>query len=195
MIHSTRRFLQSMQQDFILVKLNFKTAFNSLCRNQMLLFVYCALPELAQYCHFVYTEPTALKLATFLFFADGSRARGHLHVGTLPFCLPHQPISLKLSFALTFGYHHDLNSEGTTNLEMIELESEKLGLHPNSVRCEVILLCPFITTYNCLKKFMPFGPEAVSLLVLHLLHQKLSSTFVSLNDMDYHWQSQDWKAS
>ena len=64
-------------------------------------------------------------------------------LGPLLFCLPLQPILLKLSSALTLGYLDDLTLGGeesvvAADVEMIEREAEKLGLHLNHAKCEVI---------------------------------------------------------
>ena len=65
-----------MQQDSILVKLDFENAFNSLYRDQMLLTVYGVLPELAAYCNLAYAEATELKFwQLFTAITDGSTAR------------------------------------------------------------------------------------------------------------------------
>ena len=50
-IHSARRFLEGMPPDYVMVKLDFANAFNSLHRHYMLLSVFNRLPELYAYCH------------------------------------------------------------------------------------------------------------------------------------------------
>ena len=45
-IHSARRFLEGMPADYVMVKLDFANAFNSLHRDDMLLPVFSRLPEL-----------------------------------------------------------------------------------------------------------------------------------------------------
>ena len=50
-VHATRRFLSTMFTDNIIVKLDFRNAFNSLYRSYMLKRVSEVIPELYKFCH------------------------------------------------------------------------------------------------------------------------------------------------
>ena len=60
-VHATRRFLSSMDDDHIEVKLDLSNAFNSLYRDCMLASVIEILPDLAPYCFHAYAEESTLK--------------------------------------------------------------------------------------------------------------------------------------
>ena len=59
-IHSARRFLQSMPEDHIMVKLDFSNAFNCLHRKDMLLAAHDRLPELYAFIFSAYSQPSNL---------------------------------------------------------------------------------------------------------------------------------------
>ena len=58
-IHAARRYLESMPEDHILVKLDFSNAFNCLHRFDMLLAVQRNLPDIYAYCYGAYAHPHA----------------------------------------------------------------------------------------------------------------------------------------
>jgi len=45
-VHSARRYLEALPEDHVLVKLDFRNAFNSIHRREMLLAVHSRMPEL-----------------------------------------------------------------------------------------------------------------------------------------------------
>ena len=131
-----------MDPDSVLVKLDFENAFNSLRRDRMLHAVYSVLPELASYCHLAYADASTLKFGSFSLLSQMGPQQGD-PLGPLLFCLPLQPILMSCSSPVTLGYLDDLTLGGeesivTTDVELIERESESLGLHLNHSKCEVI---------------------------------------------------------
>ena len=59
-VHAARRFLKNLQNDQVLVKLDFQNAFNTLRRDRMLRAVEELAPSLLPYVHSVYCSPTSL---------------------------------------------------------------------------------------------------------------------------------------
>src|SRR6218665_3763865 len=89
-------------------------------------------------------------------------------LGPLLFCLPLQPILMRCSSPVTLGYLDDLTLGGeesivTADVELIERESESLGLHLNHSKCEVISRSDTSTKFDNLKNFKPVNPKAASL--------------------------------
>jgi len=167
-VHSGRRFLQFAQQDSVLVKLDFENAFNSMRRDQMLLALYDALPELASYCHLAYGEASVLKFGNFSLLSQMGPQQGD-PLGPLLFCLPLQPVLMKLASDMTLGYMDDLSLGGeesvvAADVEFVEREAEKLGLHLNHAKCEAISSDNRVLQYDGFKKFKHVKPEAATLL-------------------------------
>ena len=106
-VHAARRFLDKMDSDSILVKLDFSNAFNTLFRDKMLTSLYAILPELAPFCSLAYSEPSNLKYGTFNLLSQVGPQQGD-PLGPLLFCLPLQPILAEMSSPLTLGYLDDL---------------------------------------------------------------------------------------
>ena len=109
--HAARRFLENMDNDSIMVKLDFSNAFNSLYRDQMLNSAFAILPELAPFCHLAYAEPSSLKYGTFSLLSQVGPQQGD-PLGPLLFCLPLQPILAAMVSPLTLGYLDDLTLGG-----------------------------------------------------------------------------------
>ena len=57
-VHATRRFVEAMQKDTVLVKLDFSNAFNTLCRDIMLQAVARYIPELYAFAYANYSQAT-----------------------------------------------------------------------------------------------------------------------------------------
>ena len=93
-VHATRRFLASMDDGDIVVKLDLSNAFNSLYRDRMLASVYEILPDLAAYCFQVYANESTLKFGGYTVqFRVGPQQGDPL--GPLLLCLPLQPTLLQ----------------------------------------------------------------------------------------------------
>ena len=70
---------------------------------------------------------------------------------------------------MTLGYQDDLTLGGekstvAADMELIERESESLGLHLNHSKCEVISRNDTSTKFNNLQNFKPVKLKAASLL-------------------------------
>ena len=60
-VRATRRFMDSMPNEFVIAKLDFTNAFNNLRRDAMLEAVYKTVPEIYKFCHLSYSQPTKLR--------------------------------------------------------------------------------------------------------------------------------------
>src|SRR6218665_715913 len=131
-----------MPTDSIMVKLDFKNAFNSLHRDRMLLAVEEIAPELTPYCRLAYAETTVLQFGKFTLLSRVGPQQGD-RLGPLLFCLPLQPILLETGSSLAFGYLDDLTLGGraetvAADVEFIEKTCSTMGLTLNRSKCEVI---------------------------------------------------------
>jgi Reverse transcriptase (RNA-dependent DNA polymerase) len=61
-VHATRRYLQTLPSGYVLVKLDFRNAFNSLCRDRLLQCVAQSFPEIYRFVFASYSESTELRV-------------------------------------------------------------------------------------------------------------------------------------
>ena len=60
-VHATRRFMESMPNEFVIAKLDFTNAFNNLRRDAMLEAVYKTVLEIYKFSHLSYSQSTKLR--------------------------------------------------------------------------------------------------------------------------------------
>jgi hypothetical protein len=60
-IHSTRRFIAHIPNDYAVVKLDFANAYNSIRRDAILLAVAKTLPDIYQFCHLALQQSDILE--------------------------------------------------------------------------------------------------------------------------------------
>ena len=60
-VHATRRFVQTMPNEYVITKLDFTNAFNSLHRDLMLDAVFQNIPEIYKFCHLAYGKASFLR--------------------------------------------------------------------------------------------------------------------------------------
>ena len=60
-VHATRRFIEAMPDGYVVAKLDFSNAFNSLRRDLMLRSVLSTVPSIYRFCHLYYSNPSVLK--------------------------------------------------------------------------------------------------------------------------------------
>lgn len=168
-MHAARRFLENMDDDSVLVKIDFSNAFNSLFRDRMLLSLYTILPELAAFCSLAYSEPSNLKYGAFSVLSQVGPQQGD-PLGPLLFCLPLQPILAEMTSPLTLGFLDDLTLGGNSqvvadDVVQLELKCRDLGLHLNHSKCEVISRSPGnLEGLSQLSFFTRTNPREASLL-------------------------------
>ena len=167
-VHATRRFLQTMDTDSILLKLDISNAFNSLNRTRMLSAVYEIMPEISTYCHLAYAKTTELKYGPYIIQSMVGPQQGD-PLGPLLFCLPLQPVLNKLASILAFGYLDDITLGGpmdqvARDFETLEQECAELGLIFNKEKCELITKDPHLVHHSTFKSFQLTDPDSATLL-------------------------------
>ena len=157
-VHSARRYLQTLEPDHIMVKLDFANAFNSLHRSKMLLAIKDHLPELYAFCYSSYSLPSHLYFGSFIISSQEGPQQGD-PLGPLLFCLAISPLLNSLHSDLTLGYLDDLTLAGhkdivASDVRRVVDDGSNLGLHLNPNKCEVICLSdldisdPFLQTFT-----------------------------------------------
>ena len=110
-IHSTRRFASDMPESHVLVKLDFKNAFNCIHRDILLDRVAEVIPELYPFCHLAYGSSTSLKFGDFMVWSCEGVQQGD-PMGPLLFCLALHPILLALASPLRIAFMDDVTLGG-----------------------------------------------------------------------------------
>ena len=110
-IHSARRFMENMPSDYVVVKLDFSNAFNSLHRCEMLASVRDSLPELYPVCYSAYSRPSFLFFGSHIIESQEGPQQGD-PLGPLLFCNTIQPLLDSLRSTLTLGYLDDVTLGG-----------------------------------------------------------------------------------
>ena len=141
-VHAARRFLDNMQDNWVLVKLDFSNAFNSLHRRTILDAIASRAPHLYRYCYTAYAAPSSLIFGDFEISSEEGIQQGD-PLGPLLFCLCLQPILESIIAPLRIGYMDDLTFGGPAPkiaqaVEDIQRLGEPLGLHLNPSKCEII---------------------------------------------------------
>lgn len=106
-VHAARRYLESMPENHVLVKLDFSNAFNCLHRSDMLLSVQQHLPEIYAFCYAAYSHPTQLFHGQYLIMSEEGPQQGD-PLGPLLFSMTIEPLLTSLTSVLTLGYLDDL---------------------------------------------------------------------------------------
>jgi hypothetical protein len=141
-IHAARRFLESMPEDHIFVKLDFSNAFNCLHRWDMLLAVQQLLPDIYSFCYSAYAHPTHLFHGQYLILSQEGPQQGD-PLGPLLFSITIQPLLDNLASELTLGYLDDVTvgdhqSKVAADVHRIKDIGEGMGLTLNVSKCELI---------------------------------------------------------
>ena len=130
-----------MPDDFVVVKLDFSNAFNSLRRDCLLESIAVELPELYRFAYDSYAGcPTLQAGANSIHSQEGTQQGDPL--GSLEFCITVQPLLRRLISVIRLGYLDDFTLAGpadavATDVRTIASEASCLGLHLNITKCEV----------------------------------------------------------
>ena len=140
--HAARMFLNNAPPDHLLVKLDFKNAFNSLRRDKMLEAVKKTIPELFPFVHSAYEKPSSLFCGEHTMLSAEGIQQGD-PLGPLLFCLTIHPICLCLRSEFKVFYLDDGTIGGSTSkiredFQQIETVAAGLGLQLNHKKCELI---------------------------------------------------------
>ena len=143
-VHAARLYLYDLDPTKVVLKLDFKNAFNSIRRDKMLEAVQELAPGLLQFVHSAYSSPSILFWADrTLQSAEGVQQGDPL--GPLLFCLTIHELSSQLQSELCLFYLDDGTLGGSVedlkhDLEVVERLGAEIGLQLNSRKTEII--CP-----------------------------------------------------
>ena len=141
-IHAARRYTENMQDGQLLLKLDFKNAFNSIRRDSMLEAVALHLPSLYRFVESAYGETSKLRFGDFTISSEEGVQQGD-PLGPLLFCITTQALLTSLKSEVVLGYLDDITLAGNhdTVLEdfvKVEEEAASIGLSLNRSKCEVM---------------------------------------------------------
>ena len=141
-VHATRQFTMSIPNNHVLVKLDFKNAFNSVHRDTILEMVAKEIPELYPYCYLAYGARSSLKFGETIIWSEEGVQQGD-PLGPILFCLAIHPIFLLLSATLRVGYMDDITLGGDIarvkeDVELIHSKGSDISLNLNPSKCELI---------------------------------------------------------
>ena len=143
-IHAARRYVEALSGEDVVVKLDFRNAFNSLHRGDMINAAKECIPEVLPYVLSAYAAPTSLHFGSNTIESMEGAQQGD-PLGALLFCLAVQPLLESLKSELVFGYLDDVTLAGSQDViaedvRYIEAEGSRMGLSLNDAKCEVISL-------------------------------------------------------
>ena len=157
-IHATRRYLMSMEEEKVLVKIDFENAFNSLHRGDMLQAAQHNLPELYPYIYASYAASSCLFYGQDTIHSNEGPQQGD-PLGPLLFCNTIHPLLESLVSELTIGYLDDLTLAGdqssvSEDVKRIQEKGTSMGLQLNVKKCELIahnntvVSCPLLSSFS-----------------------------------------------
>ena len=141
-VHSARIYLDHLPSDHVMLKIDFKNAFNYVRRDKMLEMVRQCVPEIFPFVYTCYSAPSSLCFhETTLQSAE--RVQQGDPLGPLLFCLAIQPILLQLKSEFRVFYLDDGTLGGPEcsvleDLKLIQREAGSLGLLLNHSKSELI---------------------------------------------------------
>ena len=140
--HATRLYLRNMPPGHLLLKLDFKNAFNTLRRDKMLESVKEYAPELFTLVLSAYEQPSLLFCGDHIVESAEGVQQGD-PLGPLLFCLAIQPLVLKLRSEFNVFYLDDGTIGGCVedvihDLQLVEEEAGRAGLQLNRRKTELI---------------------------------------------------------
>lgn len=169
-IHSARRYLHHLTPGHAVLKLDFKNAFNLVRRDKMLNAVRDLAPGVYQFVHSAYSSPSSLFWGDRILQSMEGVQQGD-PLGPLLFCLSIYRIQSRLQSELRLLYLDDITIGGSLeqiehDLQIIEEESQELGLVVNQRKSEIICSDPqTCTSLSCLSPgAKPVAPSAATLL-------------------------------
>ena len=167
-VHAARRFLEGLPVGHVMVKLDFKNAFNSLHRPQMLQAMVDRLPELYAFCYSAYSQPSTLFYGPYRISSQVGPQQGD-PIGPLAFCNTIHPLMISLVSDFVVGYLDDLTLGGSVgevaeDVARILSAGDELGLELNIPKCELITQDDLIVEDNLLSSFIRVPVSETALL-------------------------------
>ena len=110
-VHTSRRLITDMPSDWVVAKLDFTNAFNTLRRDSMLHAVSDAVPELLPFCKSAYQDPSVLAYGSRNVMSCEGVQQGD-PLGPLLFSLTLHPIFVSMKSPVKCGYLDDVTAAG-----------------------------------------------------------------------------------
>ena len=168
--HAAHIYLQNLPSDHLLLKLDFKNAFNCLHRDRMLTVVREKVPELLPLVHSAYSSPSHLFIGDEIIQSSEGVQQGD-PLGPLLFCLTIHSIVSQLRSELRIFYMDDGTLGGSLDdvlddLHTVRNAAEDFGLHLNLTKSEVICVDPRTkdTMLNAAHDLCIVSPDQATLL-------------------------------
>ena len=177
-VHASRVYLHNLEPDHLLLKLDFKNAFNSIRRDKMLEATLALAPDLFPFAHSVYSSPSSLYWGDRIIQSAEGVQQGD-PLGPLLFCLTIHKIISQLHSELRIAYLDDVTLGGCTSdvsqdVEMVQHCSDELGLQLSHQKSEI--LCDDISTRDKILSVLP-GSKVVGTACATLLGSSLGDVF------------------
>ena len=140
--HAARIYLHNMAPDHLMLKLDFRNAFNCLRRDRMLEAVRNWAPELFPFIHSAYEKPSSLYFGDHIIQSAEGVQQGD-PLGPLLFCLTIHPMVSKLRSEFRVLYLDDGTLAGNLSdvlqdFHQVEMEAANMGLQLNCSKSELI---------------------------------------------------------
>ena len=141
-VRAARRYLENMGHGKLLIKTDFRNAFNTVRRDAILEAVAKHFPQLLPYATSTIGSASDLQFADFRLQSEEGAQQGD-PLGPLYFCLVIMELLESMQSELVLGYLDDitLGDDAATCLKdflYLEAAAKKLGLEMNRSKCEVI---------------------------------------------------------
>jgi hypothetical protein len=141
-VHAARIYVNHLDDDSLIVKLDFRNAFNTIRRDRILEAAASSLPEVYFYIYATYAASSHLIFDNHIIESAEGVQQGD-PLGPLLFCLAIQPLLSCCQSELKIGYLDDITLGGkrtsvVVDIESLRFEAEKMGLALNDRKCEVI---------------------------------------------------------
>jgi Reverse transcriptase (RNA-dependent DNA polymerase) len=141
-VHASRYYLNN-NNEYILCKLDFQNAFNSIRRDKMMEAIKSFCPEFFQYINQCYSKSSNLLFGKFLINSENGVQQGD-PLEPLLFSLTLQPGLLNLKSKFKSAYLDDLTICGSftdisNDIQEIIKFGQTIGLHLNTSKCEIYM--------------------------------------------------------
>ena len=156
-VHAARVFLQNLQPGHLILKLDFRNAFNCLRRDKMIMAVRKLVPELLPLVTSAYGSPSSLSFGKDIIWSSEGVQHGD-PIGPLLFCLTIHDMVQQLCSELNVFFLDDGTLGGSLeevllDLDKVQRAAGELGLQLNCKKSEMI--CEDTTTRNAVLRAVP----------------------------------------
>ena len=141
-VRAARRFVANLPTNAVMVKIDFRNAFNTLRRDVIMEAVKDNIPEILNYTISAYDNDSLLQFGEFNISSEEGAQQGD-PLGPLYFCLAIHKILADMQSKLVMAYLDDMILAGDVSVAAedflrLEVEANKIGLSLNRKKCEVI---------------------------------------------------------